>query len=411
MERREFLRLGAIFAMGATISPNVGSILSDLSGFKDPSYIYKIKHRSGLIVIFSSEHPDEKNIKLSKKFKDEYFFSKDDYFFSKSLELIKIVEKKDLDTEMESLQNTDDVKSSEEEFEKNVSSEILEISGQKLEKDHIDKNIIPNLNLTEWWTGDLSDDDKNIIRETYCWQQERESWSTLVIPTIAMRNDFGNFEKISLPVTEEDYFEPINYWKFDGIIDYNRKVIEFLNSISGEYGYLSAYKYSSTYEKILLKLDCYIFDFGNVKGIHNHYGKWIKHLYKRRKEDRRYLELTKYYCSKQIEIASDFMKYCVEENIKRNNEEIDFKKSCLNGDFDFTEDHIKECVNPLDISYYDYIPDHYGFRQLSIILEKEGKYKEAISVCKNALMIGFRGDWEKRIIKNSNKLKKMKLAC
>jgi tetratricopeptide (TPR) repeat protein len=384
MERREFLRLGAIFGMGAIISTNVGSILRDLSGFKEPSYIYKIKHRAGLIVVFSSEHPDERNRKLPKKLEDHYFFSK-------SLELIKIVEKKDLDTEIEIIKNTDEVKRSEDVFRKNLEVGIDYNKGREDNKDYIDKNI-KSLNLYRWWNEDLLEEDRNIIRETHSWDGSFGIRIGLK-PTMTISDDFGNAKKISLSVSKgsKEDREAINSSGFDDIVDCNREVIKFLNSVSSWCGYLSPYKYSSTYEKILLKLDDYIFDFGNVKDIHNHYDKWIIHSYKRREEDIRYLELTKYYCFKQIDIAEDYMEYCMDENIDR------------------TEDYIKDCGNPPEIPY-DYIPIHKGSVQLSIILEKEGKYDEAINICKNALRVGFQGDWEKRIERNSRKFEKMKLA-
>ena len=43
------------------------------------------------------------------------------------------------------------------------------------------------------------------------------------------------------------------------------------------------------------------------------------------------------------------------------------------------------------------LPRHVGYEQLSIILEKEGNYKEAIRVCTQAKRQGWNGDWDKKI--------------
>lgn len=43
------------------------------------------------------------------------------------------------------------------------------------------------------------------------------------------------------------------------------------------------------------------------------------------------------------------------------------------------------------------LPSHRGYEQLSIILKKQEKTEEAITVCNQALQQGWAGDWEKRI--------------
>lgn len=45
----------------------------------------------------------------------------------------------------------------------------------------------------------------------------------------------------------------------------------------------------------------------------------------------------------------------------------------------------------------DWLPNHKGFTQLAIILEKRKGFAEAIALCENALEHGWGGDWEKRI--------------
>ena len=43
------------------------------------------------------------------------------------------------------------------------------------------------------------------------------------------------------------------------------------------------------------------------------------------------------------------------------------------------------------------LPAHKGYNQLTIILEKQKRYDEAVSLCKNAKSQGWAGDWDKRI--------------
>lgn len=53
-----------------------------------------------------------------------------------------------------------------------------------------------------------------------------------------------------------------------------------------------------------------------------------------------------------------------------------------------------------------FLPSHTGFKQLAIIREKQGNYKEAIRISTEAKKQGWKGDWDKRIEryeKNSNR--------
>lgn len=53
-----------------------------------------------------------------------------------------------------------------------------------------------------------------------------------------------------------------------------------------------------------------------------------------------------------------------------------------------------------------FIPSHQGYKQLAIILEKQKKYNETISLCEQALSQGWQGDWEKRIERCNKKIMK-----
>jgi hypothetical protein len=52
-----------------------------------------------------------------------------------------------------------------------------------------------------------------------------------------------------------------------------------------------------------------------------------------------------------------------------------------------------------------FMPSHRGFTQLAIIEEKRGNYHEAIALAKTAKAQGWRGDWDKRIIRYQKKIK------
>ena len=43
------------------------------------------------------------------------------------------------------------------------------------------------------------------------------------------------------------------------------------------------------------------------------------------------------------------------------------------------------------------LPAHKGYSQLAIILEKQKRYDEAISLCEKAKSQGWAGDWDKRL--------------
>ena len=49
------------------------------------------------------------------------------------------------------------------------------------------------------------------------------------------------------------------------------------------------------------------------------------------------------------------------------------------------------------------LPMHVGYKQLAVILEKEGKITEAINIAKKAQSNGWNGDWESRILRLTKK--------
>lgn len=63
--------------------------------------------------------------------------------------------------------------------------------------------------------------------------------------------------------------------------------------------------------------------------------------------------------------------------------------------------------------YYDepqMLPSHTGYKQLAIILEKEGDLEGALKISKQALKQGWTDNYEKRIDKLNHKLAKKKIA-
>lgn len=56
------------------------------------------------------------------------------------------------------------------------------------------------------------------------------------------------------------------------------------------------------------------------------------------------------------------------------------------------------------------LPAHAGYRQLRIILEKQGKFDEAIQLCEQAKAQGWADDWNKQIETLNKKKAKVKKA-
>lgn len=56
------------------------------------------------------------------------------------------------------------------------------------------------------------------------------------------------------------------------------------------------------------------------------------------------------------------------------------------------------------------LPRPTGYEQLAIVLEKQKKFQEALTLCKEALKAKWGGDWKKRIERLDKKLKKLKVC-
>lgn len=79
------------------------------------------------------------------------------------------------------------------------------------------------------------------------------------------------------------------------------------------------------------------------------------------------------------------------------------------------EEAVKACEQQIDCApqaakefrkqYGDALPNHQGYQQLAIVLEKQKNFSGAISICEQAMKQGWAGGWEKRIERCSKRLK------
>ena len=103
----------------------------------------------------------------------------------------------------------------------------------------------------------------------------------------------------------------------------------------------------------------------------------IKNAYKQRNDDSTAIDKTISLCREQIKISKDARAVWLREN--------------------------KELG-----AHDNWLPDHLGFKQLGIILEKRGHFQEAINLAKEAQSQGWSGDWDMRIARCERKLLKAK---
>lgn len=138
-------------------------------------------------------------------------------------------------------------------------------------------------------------------------------------------------------------------------------------------------------------------DVNNILDRHFKYNEMIKKNYKKRNEDDKYYNKAITACEKQIEISDQVMKAFKKE----------YKDTIKRG-YKFYEDEFTfEEYKNKELEEHPFIPPaHRGYKQLSIIKHKEGKYEEVINLCNKAKKQGWNGDWDKRIKRAENKLKK-----
>ncbi|EJT6502805.1 hypothetical protein QTH81_01680 [Clostridium perfringens] len=144
-----------------------------------------------------------------------------------------------------------------------------------------------------------------------------------------------------------------------------------LNFLVGFFTWFSKKEYyDNIAPKIINEIEYQILNFNYpTLDLHFAYGSIMAFYYKNREKDDCY-DKAIYYCKKQIELSKESAKGFMKEFGGRT------------------------------------LPGHMGYKQLSIILEKEKKYEEALFLIKKANEEGWRGDWEKRIERINKKMKK-----
>lgn len=110
--------------------------------------------------------------------------------------------------------------------------------------------------------------------------------------------------------------------------------------------------------KILEEVQNHVFSNNNFIDLHYMYLEKIKFYYKDR-ENPNSLDFAIEACRAQISIAKDVIKIFAGRKMS--------------------------------------LPEHTGYKQLSIILDKQNKHDEAIIICQQALEQGWAGDWQKRV--------------
>jgi hypothetical protein len=122
--------------------------------------------------------------------------------------------------------------------------------------------------------------------------------------------------------------------------------------------------------KILIKAESLVSE--NTAALDEHflYQALIVHYYKLRKTDPTAYQLAKRYCQKQIQMSNLAAKA-------------------------FLADLLPQ------------LPRHWGYEQLSIILQKEGQLKEALALCKQGKAQGWSSDFGSRILRLEKNLGKI----
>lgn len=149
------------------------------------------------------------------------------------------------------------------------------------------------------------------------------------------------------------------------ISDLSTSPLSFLSSLSS---YFKKPKDYSIASRILDKANDYVRR-GEILNIHFFYLAQIRLHYSMRDKHPQALDNAVDACRKQISISKKAVKA--------------FKK----------------------LKYIKKTPEHTGYKQLCIILERQGKYGEVIKLSKEAKKQGWTGNWDNRIAKCQKKLK------
>jgi len=146
----------------------------------------------------------------------------------------------------------------------------------------------------------------------------------------------------------------------------NDRIVSFLSSLAG---WFDNPRDRHIAHKIIAKAADYVSSENNILDLHFFYSTRMKLFYRGREDPSALKEATDA-CLKQIEISGKAAAAFREE----------FGDSQL--------------------------PAHEGYEQFCIILEKQGKFDEAIKCAEQAKRQGWRGDWDGRVVRCTKKLQK-----
>ncbi len=148
----------------------------------------------------------------------------------------------------------------------------------------------------------------------------------------------------------------------------NSSPLSFLTSLTG---WFDNPRDRNLAHKIISKAEDFVGTEKDILNLHFFYPTKMKLFYKNRDSDPKSLQISIDSALKQIEIAEKAA--------------AEFKKEYPD--------------SPL--------PAHEGYSQFCIILEKQGKFDEAVKYAKQAKDQGWNGDWDNRIAKCQKKIEKM----
>lgn len=244
-------------------------------------------------------------------------------------------------------------------------------------------------NLEKWWLNELTSEERKIIENQY--------------------NPIGLPEG-SVSLTKG---------KLSGG---NQSKLSFLSGLAT---WLKKPETYSISKKIIDFADNFVKETSNILDVHFYYQNRIEIFYRNRDNASNALNIAIKACEDQIRIAKEVAKaFCKESN--EINDPIRNLEKLIQMDKDLIK-QVPELKNSYEQKIRDKedklaklreklsntnqnnksitLPQHIGYKQLSIIMDKQNEYNEVIKICLQAKEEGWSGDWDKRIEKAKKKLK------
>jgi hypothetical protein len=249
------------------------------------------------------------------------------------------------------------------------------------------EGFIGAYSLENWWTHDLSDHERKIIESTY--------------KPIGLPEGSDNLTKGRMAVINQSKLSFLSglatWFKKPETFQLARKIIEYANN--------------------------FINETTNIIDVHFYYQNRIEIFYRNRDNDPDALSLAIKACEDQISIAKEVAKALQRESREINDPikqlerliQMDkdlilqipelrdsYEKKILDNENKLEK--LKDKVNNIGISEnHIKLPIHIGYKQLSIIKDKQKEYEEVVKICVQAKEEGWSGDWDKRIEKAKKK--------